>query len=314
MAEIIEINDPRQLEDHRLAWNALLGETANGSFFQTLDWLQCYWRHFGAGQRLRVLLVKSCDRAIGIVPLVVRSEATRAGRVRVLTYPLHDWGWFYGPIGPNPAATLTAAMRHVAATRRDWDLLDLRWVDNDRLDRGRTQHAMQGAGFGAAQGVWEKTAVVETTGAWDDFLASKTSKFRNNLKRFERRVAELGDVQYVRYRPGGAAHGDDDPRWDLYDECVDVARRSWQSGATDGTTICDESVAEFFRESYALAVKHGMADLCLLRINGRGVAFAYNYVNNGYTLGIRFGYDKDLAKAGVGNSLYMRTFQDSFAR
>ncbi len=315
---VIEINDLDRLEDYRLAWNLLLSATPGANFFQTLDWLACYWRHYGDEQTLRVLVVHSGDKPVGIVPLTVICERTRVGKVRVLTYPLHDWGWFFGPIGPNPAATLTAAMHYLSDQPRDWDLLDLRWVDNDRADHGRTERAMEAAGFAACEGVWNETAIVDTSGSWDDFLASRTPKFRNNLRRYEKRVAQLGEVKFERYRP--LPHADrsrlpqDDPRWDFYDACEQVAASSWQSDATDGTTISDESVRVFFRESYALAVKNGMADLCLLSVDGRPIAFGYNYVHDGYALGIRFGYDKEFYKAGVGNVMYTNMLRDSFER
>ena len=106
MTTIEEINDPVRLADLRPLWNHLLGETPGATFFQSCDWLECYWRHYGPGQRLRVLVVRDGQRPLGILPLVVRTERTRVGSVRVLTYPLHDWGTFYGPIGPEPAATL----------------------------------------------------------------------------------------------------------------------------------------------------------------------------------------------------------------
>ena len=86
----------------------LVGHDARGSFFQSLDWLRVYWRHFGAGQQLRVLVVTSCGEPMGIVPLVVRRETTRVGEVRVLTYPLDDWGTYFGPIGSRRRTILRA--------------------------------------------------------------------------------------------------------------------------------------------------------------------------------------------------------------
>ena len=127
MSEVIEVNRIEDLEAYRLLWNALLPRTPGASFFQSLDWLTAYWHHFGQNQKLRVLIVHSGGRPIGIVPLTVIREFKKVGPVRVLTYPLHDWGSFYGPIGPEPAATLAAAMGHIRRTARDWDLIDLRW-------------------------------------------------------------------------------------------------------------------------------------------------------------------------------------------
>ena len=100
MSQVIEINRIEDLGQYRLLWSALLGQTRGASFFQSLDWLEAYWRHFGHRQKLRVLIVSSGGEPIGIVPLTVVRESTRVGTLRTLTYPIHDWWWFYGPIGP----------------------------------------------------------------------------------------------------------------------------------------------------------------------------------------------------------------------
>jgi len=129
MAKITEIRSLDQLDSLRLVWRSLLQQTPNATFFQSLDWLEVFWRHHGADQQLRVLVVSSGSEVIGILPLTVVTESTGVGSVRFLTYPLQDWGSFFGPIGPNPTATLMAAMRYLNTAPRDWDVLDLRWVD-----------------------------------------------------------------------------------------------------------------------------------------------------------------------------------------
>src|SRR5258708_5312422 len=121
MSSVREINDLETLASCRLQWNALLPSTPGASFFHSLDWLETYWRHYGADQQLRVLVVYSADRCVGFLPLVIRVGRTLLGAARVLTYPLDDWGSFYGPIGPYPTATLLAGLGHVRRTRRDWD-------------------------------------------------------------------------------------------------------------------------------------------------------------------------------------------------
>ena len=55
-------------------------------------------------------------------------------------------------------------------------------------------------------------------------------------------------------------------------------------------------------------------DLNLLCLDGRAVAFAYNYVYQGHVFGLRIGYDASLPSKGAGNLLYTMVIQDSFAR
>ena len=125
---ILEINNIEQLEQFKTDWDILFRDTPGATYFQSFNWLKAYWRHFGTGNTLRTLLLIEQDQPIAIVPFVVRQEETRVGRLRVLTYPLDNWGSFYGPIGRNPAAALKAAMEYVHSAPRDWDMIELRWL------------------------------------------------------------------------------------------------------------------------------------------------------------------------------------------
>jgi CelD/BcsL family acetyltransferase involved in cellulose biosynthesis len=312
MTRVVEINDLAALGDCRLVWQSLLLQTPGASFFQTLDWLEAYWRHFGQGQQLRVLLVHAAGGPVGILPLVVRRERTRLGPIRVLTYPLDEWGSFYGPIGPNPTATLLAGLGHIARAPRDWAILDLAWL-HPHLDAGRSPRAMACKGLSPHQRVGQPTAQIDLSGSWDDYWASRTSRWRNNVRRAEKQLAARGRIDYVRYRPAGAVLGDDDPRWDLYEACLTVAGSSWQARSTTGTTMTHAPICEFLRDAHAAAARAGCLDLNLLLLDGAPVAFNYAYHLGGHVFGLRTGYDAT-AREGAGSVLQYRMIQDSFDR
>jgi CelD/BcsL family acetyltransferase involved in cellulose biosynthesis len=314
MARVLEINQIDQLAPFRQDWSELLRETRGASFFQSFDWLEVYWRHFGAGQKLRVLVVIEEDRPVGILPLVVRREATRAGQIRVLTFPLHAWGSFYGPVTSDPELTLAAGLEHIAQTPRDWDLFELRWQGAPDTDPTQAERAMCTAGFQAYRTVWDQTAIVEMDGTWESYWSSRKGAWLRRFRHAEEKLSEQGEVSHVRYRPRGRPHDDGAPRWDLYDACEDLARRSWQGEARDGTTLSHESVRDFFRETHQAAAAAGAVDLNLLLVDGSPVAFVYGYCHRGSLYGLRRGYDAACCRAGAGNVLLGYTLRDSFAR
>ena len=314
MPNVEEVNRIDDLAAYRSVWRTLLSQTTGGTFFQSLDWLEAYWNHFGGELKLRALVVSDRGRPIGILPLVVLREDTKVGPLRTLTYPLHDWGSFYGPIGPDPATTLDAALAHIRESRSDWDILELRWVNAEDAGAGRTERAMRTAGFQAYRTVWNQTAIVDIDGDWNDYLAGRSIKWRSNFRTGARKLAKQGEVAYLRYRPKGEAFGEDDPRWDLYDTCEDIARRSWQGSSATGTTLSHESIRPFLRDVHARAAKAGALDVNLLYLNEQPAAFAYNYYFDGSVYGLRAGYDGGLSKTGLGNLLYARIIEDSFRR
>lgn len=315
MSHVVEISTIDQLVGHRLAWRKLWGETPGASFFQSYEWFETYWRHFGHNhnQVLRVLAVYSDEEIIGLLPLVIRTEPTRVGPVRVLTYPLHDWGSFYGPIGKNPTATLLAGLRYVRESPRDWDILDLRWVDTLGVDRTRTPTAMRHVGFPPHEQVWVRSAIIKIDTSWDSYWTSRTSKFRNNVRRAEKRLSALGKIAFLRYRPQGG-YDDSDPRWDLYEMCHDLSLRGWQSGRQDGKTLAHPEVADFLRDVHDHATRLGCAEINLLTVDGTPVAFAYNYVHEGRVFGLRTAYDPSWASASPGTYLRYCMIRDSFER
>lgn len=312
MSHVLEINELSELREQQLLWNALLPQTRGASFFHSFAWLEAYWRHFAKGQRLRVLIVYSDARAIGILPLVVRHEETRIGRLRRLTYPLHGWGAFYGPIGPNPTATLLAGMRHLAATVRDWDVLDLPWISRTRFDHGRTRRAMQQAGLAASEMPYEQCAQVDCCQPWEHYWGSLKSHWRTNVRRSVKKLAAQGEVRYVRYRPEGSLFDDDNPRWDLWRDCLTLAESSWQAKSTSGTTLSHGQVRDFLTDLHEVAARQGALDVNLLYLDEQPIAFAYNYHYDGYVFGLRSGFDR--GRDGAGTVLLRHALQDSMSR
>lgn len=312
MTHVREINNIDELVHYRLSWKNLLTQTRQASFFQSLDWLDIFWKHYGDGRRLRVLIVYNGEEPIGILPLVVQTEHTKAGSIRVLTYPLNGWGSFFGPIGPFPTLTLRAAMRHIRNTPRDWDLFDVRWVNQNQTDHGRTEGGMRAAGFAPAGQPWAQSAIVETGDSWQTYWGNRSPKFREKLRRGYRQLEKMGRVKYVRYRPGGSAMGDGDPRFDLFDAAVSVAKASWQSDSNNGTTLCDDEIRDFLRDVHQAAARAGCLDLNLLYVDDRPVAFTYNYHYHGRVEGLRMGFDPAYAAGSPGAVLLKMSFEDGF--
>ena len=314
MAEVPKSARWRNWRSYRLAWQSLLLKTRDATFFQSLDWLETFWRHFGEDNQLRVLVVSSCGETIGIVPLVVVTEPTRVGPVRFLTYPLHDWGSFYGPIGPNPTACLMAAMRYLRETPCDWDVLDLRWIDVERSDRGRTERSMSQVGFRPQKQPWMRGSVVDLPETWDAYWKARPRRWRENVRRCQRRLADQGKVEYVRYRPEGIAYDDADLRWDLFDACIAIAKKSWQSESVTGNTLCSAEFESFLRDVHEVAVRSGAVDVNLVLVDGCPVAFAYNYHMNGRVFGLRKGYDPDFHAGSPGVVLDHLMLEDGHSR
>ncbi|MCA9231448.1 MAG: GNAT family N-acetyltransferase [Planctomycetales bacterium] len=310
--DIREINCIDEVDALQESWRLLLQKTPGANFFQSLEWLRTYWQHFGNSQHLRVLVVEQQGEITGILPLVVRLERTKVGSLDYLTYPLDYWGSFYGPIGPDPDQVLAAGLEYLHAAGLEADVLELRWLGDQHGECDRAEHLLRAAGYAPMRSQFDSTSVVNFSGTWEDYLASRTSKWRNNYRRWNRQLNALGEVTHLRFRPDANEQGD--LGWEYYDECLRIAAASWQGASQTGTTLTHEAVAPYLKDTHATAARCGCIDLNLLYLDGRAIAFAYNYVFQGHVYGLRVGYDPDLSCKGAGNLLYAKMIEDSYQR
>ena len=206
MLQVVEINAIEHLEAIRLRWTSLFYDTPGASYIHTLDWLKIYWRHFRDGQRLRVLLVHRSGTVLGILPLVVRHELTAVGRFDVLTYPTIHRSQFCGPIGPNPTATLMAALRHLASRTRDWDVLSLGEIGEH--DRGRTANALNLAGFYPHEVVSGLVSKVCFDRSWDEDHADRGAHVVESDSDRAGESESPSDLRLERIRPLDGQHDD----------------------------------------------------------------------------------------------------------
>jgi CelD/BcsL family acetyltransferase involved in cellulose biosynthesis len=194
-------------------------------------------------------------------------------------------------------------------------MIDLRWGSVDPGDHDITGRAMSAVGWKPQRNFYQQTSLVRFAGTdWESYFNRLSKKWRHEIRRQTRNLEKIGKLEFVRHRPLAATAGDGNPRWDLFDECVDVSRRSWQSGVQNGNTICHAEVLPFLRDCHAEAAQLGMLDLAVLRVGGKPLAYQYNYHHQGDIFGLRMGYDREARELGVGKVLLTRFLEDSFQR
>lgn len=309
---ISEINSINQLQRYRSDWDNLLRQTPNANFSQTFDWLEVYWKHFKDEQKLCVLVIEQDEVVTGMLPLVIRTEQTKVGKLRFVTYPLNYWGSFYGPISANPDMTWAAGLDYLQTIRSEWDVLEPRWVGAELGERERMNALLEAARLAPVCTEFDTSAVINLAGTWEEYLTSRGGKWRNNARRWERQLAEYGKIKHLRHRP--TAGSDADPGWEYYDECLRIASNSWQAESTTGTTLTHDSISAFLRNTHLAAAKCGCVDMNLLFLNGQAIAFTYNYVYQGNVFSLRSGFDATCPVKGAGSLLYVKAIEDSFRR
>jgi CelD/BcsL family acetyltransferase involved in cellulose biosynthesis len=307
MIAVAEMNSFDELANLRVTWNQLWEKTRDVSFFQSWEWLRSYWRFYGEGQTLRTLVVTLGTKPVGIVPFVVRPVQTTFGTANVLTWPLDEWGAFYGQIGPNPAATMVAALKHVTSVRRDWNVIELPFIDENGLDKGRTRNALKTSKLSGRPTNAVSHPVVQLDGSWDLYMDEQPLESRVGFMRALRRLESHGTVSFHRWRPEGGSVGQTDRRWDLFKLYARIRRDASRSISQA------ESETTFLKDVHPWAVDAGAVEICSVCVGGRPVACAYNYRSGGKIEVLSLVSDEQFGDAAT-TVLAGQMIRDSFMR
>lgn len=314
MNDVHEINCLADLAGLRSAWRGLLAQTPGYSLFHTLEWLESAWGNYARPQRLRVVVVERRGQVVGIVPFCVREEPRRVGTVRVLTYPLDDWGTFYGPLGPEPGFAFRQALHLVARTKRDWDLIDLRWVDESADEFFAIGEAFRECSFEYRVRPRMEVRHCHFGQGWEAYLKSRSRNWRRKMSHDVELLARAGDVVLRRYRPAAGCDPGCEEHAEVYRICEEISARTWQAADASQSCLSSPRVRDALFRVHCQAAALGMLDTNILEVGGKAVAFNYNYVAEGRTYGLRCGYDPSSEREGCGRVLLYMMLQDSFRR
>lgn len=275
--------------DVRPAWDALALSTSNP--FLSAEWCEAWLEYAGVPCTPRIFAAHRSDGSIAaILPLVV----VRGRYVRKLRFLGFGAANELGPIcHPNDRAAAVAALRRVLeSTRGERDvflgenLAGVGWAEA----LGTT--LVSRSGNPVIRGHWE---------TWDAYLASRTQRFRGELRSKERKLAKLG-LAYRIVERGQEL----DPALDLL---FGLHRARWNDQASPWFA----GQEAFHRAFAAAALERGWLRLHLLELEGRIVAVFQGFRFGGTAWSYQLGRETEARAASLGVVIFAHAIREALA-
>ena len=249
-----------------------------GHVFATREWLLTWWRHYGKARRQLIGVARAGGDPVGIVPLY---QWWRWG-IPVLRFVGHGPSDQLGPVSaPLTEPVAAAGVREAidAVPLRRFVLLAEQIAGDQRF----------GELTGARPLYREASPVLHFEhDSWDEFVRDRGRNFRQQVRRFPRKLSELGTVSYRLVTDPERLPRDLDTLFDLH-------RRRWESSATSFILA-----APFHREFATQALRQGWLRLWFLEIDGKPVAALYGFRFAGAESAYQSGRDPALRQQPVG--------------
>ena len=277
----VDIQVVETLEAARDDWEQLDAE--GDSVFRSWTWASCWWRAFGGDRPLRITKVTFEDGRLALVPLYL----WRARPLRILRFVGHGPADELGVVG---AGDLRAASLDAATAAGTWDALLAEHVAAGERPRD--------ASYRLLRSVAAPTLRFDGN-SWDAFLASKSSNFRQQVRRRERNLVRDHEVAFRLSTSG--------PELDAaLDALFDLHRRRWgQRSAFAGRH-------ETFHRAFAEAASHqGWTRAWLLELDGRPAAAWYGFRRAGVESYYQAGWDPQIAESSAGTVLLAHSIRSA---
>ena len=175
----------------RESWDHLLQKCEHKTPFSTFEWLWTWWKHFGQNKELYVLTVEDEGELLAIAPLM-RSrrgpfrmlEFLGTGRSDYLNFILMD----------KHHAALHAVIGYLADHQAEWDLISLQDWASDSPFLKIWRQLIVSTGWTQQQEVSAVSPFLPCQGTWEEYLQSKSTKHRKNLKRLDKQVTANPEI------------------------------------------------------------------------------------------------------------------------
>jgi CelD/BcsL family acetyltransferase involved in cellulose biosynthesis len=273
----LEVSYTSSLDGVKAADWQLLAERA-GHVFATREWLLTWWRHYGKARRQLIGVARAGGDPVAILPLY---EWWKRG-IPVLRFvgngPSDQLGPVSAPLS-DPAAAAGVSEAMGAVPLRRFVLLAEQVAGDQRF----------GELTGARPLYREASPVLHFEhDSWDEFLRERGRNFRQQVRRFPRKLGELGKVSYRLANDPERLPRDLDTLFRLH-------RQRWGSAAT--AFLLAEP---FHRDFAAQAIQRGWLRLWFLEIDGKPVAGLHGFRFAGAESAYQAGRDPAFGQQPVG--------------
>ena len=291
-------------------WNAALARGARDEPMLRHEWLRAWIENFAPGATLRTFLAREGKEICAAVPLIeTREQGADTCFLPMVTWhtPSNDHSQRGGVLlGRRGDEGLNLIWDTLVATP-GWDRLRFRDLPTGAPEWQLRDRAEQ-AGYPCGLWVSLRSPYLPLPKTYEAVEQALEGKFRQNLRRRRRRMAEQGEVQYalVDAKDGKAL---DTALADLFE----IEASGWKG--REGTAIAlRPELVGFYTQIARDAARRGALALGTVRLAGKVVAAHLSVVHGKRHFLIKIGYDESLHEYSPGQQMVSEAIRDSCAR
>ncbi len=298
MISIDRIDQLEKLERLEKEWNFLLEQCPERESFQTHEWVTTWWKYFGKGNDLWILLLKEDNQLLGIAPLMRVSKRYNGISVRQLQFPNNGCSLRSNFIAPGRSHEIFSAFaQYLKGHSREWDVLILDGISEKSQHYQHLCIALGESGLSRTRDdIIYEVSYIPWEGDWEGFLNTRSKKFRKNIRLTMNRLKALEGVEIVRMANPENIES-------AVNEVLKIELRSWK--IRHGEVVLHQpGYQDFFVEILKHYSGQGGSEAILLKYGDRTIGGLFGIIYKGTFYGLKMSYDEEFGSLSPGLLLF----------
>ena len=254
-----------------------------------------------------LVVIKKLGKVTGLIPLLMR-KGNRFGISIAHLLPVSDLYHTHGDLlldELNDEIT-RAFVTAIFSLDVKWDVFRMTRLLEANSIVGFVENYLKKSSLSYEIKKDEPTFFLSLNCSYDNYLKNKSHKFRKNLKYNEKKIRELGDVQF---------RGMQDMKniEDAYNDILSIEKNSWKH--IHGNSFFDNQTGrEFYKYLLESTSTTGMLHLLFLVINSEPVAYAMGCIKDNRYLFLRTSYHEKYRSTSPSTLLIADLIEDLIQR
>lgn len=305
--QITAITTIAELEQLKPDWDRLFKAQNVTAIFWEYDYVSIWWKTFADRAEQYTLVVRRGTKIVAIFPMMKTHWRIKGIPIRQLSLiKNHHVLRFDALLIDELEACVSVLLQYLDQHKWLWDVLYLENLPSSSPLYPYLAEAAKNRKFPVDP--WRKARIhrlLLLEGTWDNYLANRSSNFRWQIKKFRKRLDELGTHYVERIHTRDALLA-------FLPELFALEKISWQGQHNDSSM--DGADLQFCQRLFSDMPDDKLGECWIMRIEGRLVA-AITLLRMQSTLYVfTTYYDPALAAASPGTLLYFEMLKSAWAR
>ena len=277
-------------------WNKTLTRSSCEHVCLTFEWFKAWWKAFGKGKKLLIILVSVEEEIIGIAPLMIYRCNFRGIPIRELGFIQNDNSLCSDfLLSGSRGEALDMILEYLWSVKDSWDVIRLHNIPSDSLTSSMLQENFKKNRIKFALREGLNSPYLSIQSDWKTYFESRSKKFHKVLRNKINRLSRLGDFKFNEFK--GAAGLPE-----ILRTIFQISRKSWKGRS--GKDICaSPENKEFFELLSDSFSQEGGLNIWVLEVGARAIAYEYHLVYKTKCYGLRSDFDEEFREYSPGSVL-----------